>query len=172
MNHKVEMKVSVISNATPLIALNLLNQLDLLNMLFNKTYITKQVYEEVAGFEENRAGTEELRKKIQEDKILIYDIIDDKLIEMMLGRLHRGELSVMVAAKELGISYVLMDDASARKTAESFSLTPIGTAGILKMAKIKGLIPELKSLLDKLIENNFRISLKLYNEILKDVGEL
>ena len=66
----------------------------------------------------------------------------------------------MVAAKELDISYVLMDDASARKTAESFSLVPIGTVGILKLAKIKGLIYEVKPYLDKLIENNFRISLK------------
>ena len=78
----------------------------------------------------------------------------------------------MVAAKELGIRFVLMDDASARKTAESFSLVPIGTVGILKMAKMKGFIPEIKPLLDRLIENNFRMSLKLYNEILKDVDEL
>lgn len=172
MNRKIEMKISVVSNATPLIALIFLNQLDLLNMLFDKTYIPKQVYEEVVGLDQNRAGAKELIKKIQEGGIFIYDIIDHRFVEMMLGRLHRGELSVVVAAKELGINYVLMDDASARKTAESFSLMPIGTVGILKMAKIKGLIPEIKPLLDKLIENNFRISLKLYNEILKDVSEL
>lgn len=172
MNRKVEMKFSVVSNATPLIALLSLNQLDLLNKLFDKTYITKQVYEEVVGIAQDRAGANELRKKMQEGKISIYDISDYRFVEMMLGRLHRGELSVMVAAKELEISFVLMDDASARKTAESFSLAPIGTVGILKMAKIKELIPEIKPLLDKLIENNFRISLKLYNDILKDVNEL
>lgn len=172
MNHQIEMKVSVVSNATPLIALIFLDQLDLLAMLFDKTYLPKQVYEEVVGPDQNRDGAKELKKKIQEREIFIYDICDHRFVEMMLGRLHRGELSVMVAAKELGISFVLMDDASARKTAESFFLTPIGTVGVLKMAKIKGLIPEIKPLLDRLIENNFRISLKLYNEILKDVGEL
>ena len=172
MNRKIEMKASVISNATPLIVLIFLNKLDLLNMLFDKAYIPIQVYEEVVGLDQNRAGVKELRKKIQEGEILIYDIIDHRFVEMMLGRLHRGELSVMVAAKELGIRFVLMDDASARKTAESFSLVPIGTVGILKMAKMKGFIPEIKPLLDRLIENNFRMSLKLYNEILKDVDEL
>jgi len=90
----------------------------------------------------------------------------------MVGRLHKGELSVMIAAKELGITYVLMDDVSARKIAESYSLVPIGTVGILKLAKMNGLLSEIKSLLDKLVDNNFRISLKLYNEILKDVNEL
>jgi len=172
MKRKIEMKVSIVSNATPLIALVSLNQLNLLNMLFDKIYIPKQVYEEVVGSDENRIGSKELKKKIQEGELLRYDIRDYKFVEMMLGRLHRGELAVMVAAKELRINYVLMDDASARKTAESFSLVPIGTVGILKLAKIKGLIPEIKLLLDKLIENNFRISLRLYNDILKDVNEL
>lgn len=47
-----------------------------------------------------------------------------------------------------------------------------GIVGILKLAKIKGLIPEIKPFLDKLIDNNFRISLKLYNEILRETNEL
>lgn len=92
MNRKIEMKVSVVSNATPLIALVFLNQIDLLKKLFDKTYITKQVYDEVVGLDQNRAGAEELRKRIQEGEILIYDICDDKSVQIMLGRLHRGEL--------------------------------------------------------------------------------
>ena len=89
MNRKIEMKASVISNATPLIALIFLNKLDLLNMLFDKAYIPIQVYEEVVGLDQNRAGVKELRKKIQEGEILIYDIIDHRFVEMMLGRLQR-----------------------------------------------------------------------------------
>jgi len=134
--------------------------------------VTRQVYDEVIGDTGNRIGANELKKRVQEGFIVQYNILDNKFIELMYGRLHRGELSVMVAAKELGIRYVLMDDASARKTAESFSLVPIGTVGMIKLAKIKGLIHEVKPLLDKLIDNNFRISLKLYNEVLKSVNEL
>ena len=52
---------------------------------------------------------------------------------------------MIVAAKELGTSYVLMDDASARKTAESFSLMPIGTIGILKLSKIEGYITSIRN---------------------------
>jgi predicted nucleic acid-binding protein len=106
MKRKIEMKVSIVSNATPLIALVSLNQLNLLNMLFDKIYIPKQVYEEVVGSDENRIGSKELKKKIQEGELLRYDIRDYKFVEMMLGRLHRGELAVMVAAKELRINYV------------------------------------------------------------------
>ena len=166
------MRFSVVTNSTPIIAFASLGQLDVLSKLFEKVYVTRQVYNEIAEDTENRVGSDGLKKQIQGGCIIPYDIIDNKFVELMFGRLHRGELSVMVAAKELGINYVLMDDASARKTAESFSLVPIGTVGILKMAKIKKFLPEIKPLLDKLMDNNFRISLKLYNEILKDVNEL
>lgn len=166
------MKVSVVTNSTPIIGLASIDQLDLLSRLFEKVYVTREVYNEVAGDTENRVGADGLKRQIQEGCIILYDIIDNKFVELMFGRLHRGELSVMVAAKELGISFVLMDDASARKTAESFSLVPIGIVGILKLAKMNGFLLEIKHLLDKLMENNFRISLKLYNEILKDVKEL
>lgn len=166
------MRVSIITNSTPIICLAYLDQLDLLGKLFEKVYVTRQVYDEVIGDDNNRVGADDLKKRIEEGFIVLYDILDNEFIELMYGRLHKGELSVMVAAKELRISYVLMDDTSARKTAESFSLVPIGTVGILKLAKTKGLIAGVKPLLDKLIGNNFRISLKLYNEILKDVNEL
>lgn len=166
------MKVSVITNSTPIIAMAYLEQLDLLSKLFDKVYVTRQVYDEVITDSINRIGANELIRQVQEGFIIQYDILDKKFVELMYGRLHKGELSVMVAAKELGISYVLMDDGAARKTAESFNLVPIGTIGILKLAKTKKFISELKPLLNKLIDNNFRISLKLYNEILKDVSEL
>lgn len=166
------MKVSVITNSTPIISLASLDQIDLLSKLFEKVYVTQQVYDEVVGDVENRVGADELKRQIKMSFIILYDILDKKFVEIMYGRLHGGELSVIVAAKELGTSYVLMDDASARKTAESFSLMPIGTIGILKLAKIEGYIMEIKPLMDKLIESDFRISLKLYNETLKDVNEL
>jgi len=166
------MKFPVVTNSTPIIGLASLDQLSLLSKLFEKVYVTRQVYNEVADDTGSRVGADGIKKQIQEGCIILYDIVDNRFVELMFGRLHRGELSVMVAAKELGIGYVLMDDASARKTAESFSLLPIGTVGILKLAKMKGLLSEIKPLLDKLMYNNFRISLKLYNEILKDVNEL
>jgi len=166
------MRVPAVTNSTPIIALAFLDQLDLLGKLFEKVYVPRQVYNEVAADTENRIGADGLKKQIHEDRIVLYDIMDNNFVELMVGRLHKGELSVMIAAKELGITYVLMDDVSARKIAESYSLVPIGTVGILKLAKMKGLLSEVKSLLDKLVDNNFRISLKLYNEILKDVNEL
>lgn len=89
-----------------------------------------------------------------------------------MGKLHRGELEVIAGAKELNLDYLLIDEKSARNLAEALMLEPTGLLGILKFAKLSGAIGKLKPYLDRLIENNYRISKKLYNLILLEVGEL
>ena len=52
------------------------------------------------------------------------------------------------------------------------SIEPTGLVGFLKLAKLTGKIGSLQDCLDRLIENNYRISKKIYNEVLIGVGEL
>jgi len=56
--------------------------------------------------------------------------------------------------------------------AEALLLEPTGLVGLLKLAKLTGKIDSLKDCLDRLIENNYRISKKIYNEVLIGVGEI
>jgi predicted nucleic acid-binding protein len=92
-------------------------------------------------------------------------------VEQMYGRLHKGELEVMVAAKELKINRVIIDDRPARNFSETMLLKSIGLIGILIVAKKLGLISEVKKYLDVLIQEEYRISKKLYLEGLKSAGE-
>ncbi|MCH5585406.1 DUF3368 domain-containing protein [Shimazuella sp. AN120528] len=78
----------------------------------------------------------------------------------------------MVAAKELEIERVILDDQSARKTARTMMLKPIGTVGILVLGKESGFIGKVKPLLDRLIDVNFYLSKQFYTKILRDVGEI
>lgn len=89
----------------------------------------------------------------------------------MYGRLHKGELEVMIAAKELKINRVIIDDRPARNFSETMLLKSIGLIGILLTAKKLGLISEVKKYLDILIQEGYRISKKLYLEGLKSAGE-
>ncbi|WP_204377954.1 DUF3368 domain-containing protein [Clostridium ljungdahlii] len=93
-------------------------------------------------------------------------------MEQLYGRLHRGELEVMAAAKELKIKRVIIDDRSARHFAETMLLRSIGLMGILLLAKEYKKIESVKKYLDILIEKGFRMSVKLYNQILKSAGEI
>lgn len=93
-------------------------------------------------------------------------------MEQLYGRLHRGELEVMAAAKELKIKRVIIDDRSARHFGETMLLRSIGLMGILLLAKEYKKIGSVKEYLDILIEKGFRMSVKLYNQILKSAGEI
>lgn len=78
----------------------------------------------------------------------------------------------MVAAKELEIKRVIIDDRSARHFAETMLLRTVGLMGILLLAKEYKKIESVKKYLDILIENGFRMSVKLYNEVLKSAQEI
>ena len=86
--------------------------------------------------------------------------------------MHFGELEVIVGAKELGIDFAIIDEHAARKKASEFLIDTIGVLGILSLAKTKGLINLVKPEMDKLISKGYRISDKLYNQILARNNEV
>ena len=65
----------------------------------------------------------------------------------------------------------MLDDNKARIVAQSMNLNPIGTIGVLLELKDRGIIPEIKPYLDKVIKYGFRISFDLYNKVLQKADE-
>lgn len=57
------------------------------------------------------------------------------LVEQLYGKMHKGELEVIIAAKELSREFVLIDEKTARNFAEMNLLSPIVTIGLLVVAK-------------------------------------
>lgn len=164
--------IKVVCNTSPIIGLSSINKLNLLWEIF-ETIIPKEVYNEViSGNETKISGKKELMKAIEEGKIKIFDVQDQEFINKIYGHLHKGELEVIIGAKEQNIEVVIIDEKSARRFAKDLGLRPIGILGILKLAKLKGKIDKLKPCLDMLIERKFRISDSLYVNLLTDVGEI
>lgn len=93
------------------------------------------------------------------------------MVKNLYGKLHFGELEVIVGAKECGISLALIDERAARKMASEFLVDTIGILGILSWAKKQGLIPEIKTDIDKLRAKGYRISDSLYQQVLLKNGE-
>ncbi len=75
-------------------------------------------------------------------------------------------------AEEIEADAVLIDDLKGRKTAMLRGLTVIGTIGVLLDAKERGLVDDVKPLLDELIRKKIRISRELYNHALELAQEL
>jgi len=164
--------IRVIVNASPLIALSIIKQFNLLQQIFNEIYIPKAVADEILAAESKRHfAVNELKQAINNSVFKVYTVTDSKFVDKLFGKLHKGELEVVIGAKELDVDFAVIDEIAARRLAKILGVDTIGTIGKLKLAKEKGYISGLKPLLLELKRNKFRISDKLMKEILLDVNK-
>lgn len=84
-----------------------------------------------------------------------------------LHDLDKGEAEVIILANEINADLVIIDEKAGREFAEHFNLKLTGTIGVLLKAKETGLIQEIKSLLNKMIENCIWIYKKLTDKIIE-----
>lgn len=163
--------IKVMCNASPIIGLSTLGLLNLIYEMF-EVYITEEVYSEiVSGKEDSAIGKKDLLEAVESGNIHVYEVKDKELVNKLYGHLHRGEIETVIGAREMELNYVVIDEKSARSLAKNFFLKPIGVLGILQRAKDLHKIDEIKPLLDSLRNSGFRMSDKLYKDLLKKAGE-
>lgn len=86
--------------------------------------------------------------------------------------LDLGEASAIALALEMVDILLVLDDLKGRKEAERLGFRITGTLGILFKAKKVGLIPDLKSYVEKLKGVGFRLSPQIEEEILRKSNEI
>ena len=147
-------KIDIICNTSPIIGLISIDRLYLLWDLFGSLIIPEAVFNELCADSVNHQDEiKRIKECVNSGKIIIYKVKNADTVKALYGRLHFGELEVIVGAKELLIE-------------------TIGVLGILSLAKAKGLINLVKPEMDKLISKGYRISDKLYNQILARNNEV
>lgn len=67
--------------------------------------------------------------------------------------------------KELGADFALMDEKSARNTADLLNVDTVGILGIIDLANEMGFSLDKKRLVDCLRQSGFRISEKIYKKL-------
>ncbi|SFO91952.1 DUF3368 domain-containing protein [Salibacterium halotolerans] len=163
----------VLVNSTPIIGLSMIGKLSLLTDLFDDVLVPEAVFYEIIHDHTSKShGKQELLEFIDKGTFQLYRVENSPMVQKLYGKLHEGELEVIVGAKELNVSYVIIDEKAARTLSKTFMLTPIGTLGILILAKKKGKIEAIKPILDELKEYNFHVSKSLYYKVLHQAGEL
>jgi predicted nucleic acid-binding protein len=158
--------VIIVSNAGPLIALAKIERFELLRKLFSELCIPQAVYNEVVVIGAGRAGANETEQAVG-DWIEVQEVKDLVMVKSLLTKLGKGESEAIALALETKADLVLLDDYKARATAEFMGLNMTGTVGMLNKAQKEGLISDLRPLLDELRARGFRLSDKVYAEILK-----
>ena len=147
-------RTPVVSDSSPLIALERIAHLHLLPALFEKVVIPSAVRLEVYGNRPLPEWTEE---------IAIKQTLTPRMIAARLGL---GESEAIALALELDAEELLLDDLAARRLATSLGVPMIGTLGLLLRAKQHGLIPQVKPVLEALRQGGFHISERMFDGIL------
>ncbi len=98
--------------------------------------------------------------------------VKDKYRQTILElQIDKGESSAIALALETPDSVVILDDYKARKIAERLGATLTGTIGVIIKAKLSGTIPSIKPILEKIKQTDFRISVEIENQALKEADE-
>jgi predicted nucleic acid-binding protein len=145
----------VIADTTCFILLDKISELNLLKLLFGSVVTTTVIALEFGG-------TLPEWVRIKEVKDVVFQATLD---------VDRGEASAIALAIESLPSLIVLDDDKARKKARKLQLNVTGTLGLFLKAKREGIIPDVRSMLNKVQETNFHYSENVFNEILKLAGE-
>jgi len=151
-----------------LIALGLLERLDLLQALFSEVFIPEAVQREIEQGGVNQLGLESFRRA---GWIRVTPLTGgrDVLLESLLDA---GEAAVISLAREQGVATVLIDERKARKVARDIhGLQVIGTARILVEAKRRGLLAEIASSFKQLRQEGYWIHDTIVQAALREAGE-
>ncbi len=160
--------MKVVCDSTVLIGLAKIRKIELLNQICGEVYIPDAVFNEVVTGGKGRPGVKEI---LNSKWIKRKTIKDRRTVEMFIAEIGQGEAEVLVLGKELNADWLIIDDERARTAATSAGFNIIGLAGILLLAKQLRLISSIKPLLDELKHKNFRLSDKIYKEVLKKANE-
>lgn len=158
----------VISNTTPLIALDACNQLDLLRSLYGRIIIPEEVDRELT-----RGGSTALTTGLTAAHRIWIKVLPLSTLPSapLLARLDSGEAEVITLAIELGASLVLIDEKIGLKVAREQGLKALGSVGILLLAKKKGLLPEIKPHLHEMHSKGISLSNKFIEWAIIQAGE-
>lgn len=158
--------MKVVSNTTPIISLASINKLNVLKELFGEIIIPHSVYDEIKAKESYGY------KEVDSNYIKVRAIKGTKYRDLLLNQLDWGEAETIILAIEINADYVIIDDNIGYKIAKNSGLNVIRTLSVLLKAKDKGIVKEIKPLLDEMILKGRWYSKKVYESFLKKIGEL
>lgn len=157
----------VISNTTPFISLAVIGQLHLLPLLYGHVIIAPAVQAELQRGGSFQVGVIEFGAA---DWINVIALQDPRRADL-LNDLDRGEAETIALAQELNADLVLMDERLGRKYARRAGLKISGTLGVLVKAKMRGIVPAVKPLIEQLLQNGIYLNGTVIQEALALAGE-
>lgn len=151
------MPKTIISDTSCFIILSNIGELELLHKVYGEIITTIDIATE---FGETLPSWVEIKK--------VIDVSKQQILELQIDR---GEASAIALALETPESIVILDDFKARKIALRLGINYTGTIGVIIKAKLKGIIPSIKPILEKIKNTNFRISIDIEIKAFREADE-
>ncbi len=159
----------IVSDTSPIINLAMIRRLEILPALFGKVVIPQKVFEEIVERGADMPGAEEVQLA---PWIEVRQCSNVSLSLALRLQLDPGEAEAIVLALDLKADLLLIDERLGRQVAKGFDLRVMGLLGVLRIAKEKRLIAQIKPVIEELVQvAGFRIGKELYQSILESEGE-
>jgi len=158
----------VVADAGPLIALARIEGLGILRGVFRRVLVPPAVFSELE-VTSVRPGAVALADAVAQGWLRRAKI--DRVPARLGHALDPGEAEAIALAKQRGM-LLLIDERRGRTAARLERVPIIGTGALFVVAKRRGLLPEVRPVLDALIESGYRLSPSLVTEILNLAGEI
>ena len=162
----------MIINASPIIILTKINQLEILKKTYGSIEIASSVYQEVVvnGLRIDSRDAHIVKEQIDSRNIEVLDLSPEfaekaKKIESIYG-IDIGEAETIALALQLNNKEIVIDEIDAREAAKAFGIKPIGTLRVLLTAYKNSLISktEIKKLVIEMENSKYRFSPKVLIE--------
>lgn len=155
-----------VADASPIILLAKVGQVDLLERLPDELIIPRAVADKIrAG-----RGDDPARQWMQETGRAVQNV---SLLrpEVAAWDLGRGESAVLSWACERETWTALLDDGAARRAAQALNIPVTGTLGVVLAAKEEGEIGRVRPLMEALIQAGLHIDRAILDHVLRLAGE-
>jgi predicted nucleic acid-binding protein len=158
----------VLSDASPLIGLSIVDGLSWLPAFFGEVWIPTEVKNEVLSSQVSR-GEAAIRSALEHKWLAVWG---EAAAVAVLPSLDEGESAcIRIALKHRGDALLLIDERAGRAVALEYGVQVAGTAAAIGLAKQRGLIPSAKVVFATLHASDFRISADVIRTVLARVGE-
>ena len=157
----------VVSNTSPITNLAAIGQLDLLRQMYQQVIIPEAVFEELTAESGRHPGA----VVQQMDWVQTRTVSNRAVVSALQVEVDAGEAEAIALTQELTADLLLIDERIGRVIAARLGIRIIGLLGVMMEAKHRGLIREIKPLVDALTNVGFRIGNDLYERVLQAAGE-
>lgn len=146
-----------VSNSSCIIGLEAAGHLDLLRQLYSAIDVPEAVAQEFGSA---------LPAWCQ-----VRPLTNQSLADSLKLDLGPGEAEAIALSVECSAARLILDDKKARRIARQLHQPVTGTLAVLLRAKEKGVLPNVRQVIEALVAANFRVSDALIQEVLQQAGE-